>query len=48
MQRRVFGREFKLEAAQLVAERGVAVVQMARNLNVAERVLRRWIRSAAA
>ena len=48
MQRRVLSREFKLEAAQLVTERGVAVVQVARNLNVAESVLRRWIRDAAA
>ena len=48
MQRRVFGREFKLEAAQLVAERGLAVVQVAHDLNVAESVLRRWITDAAA
>ncbi len=30
MQRRVFSREFKLEAVKLVTERGVAVVQAAR------------------
>ena len=48
MQRRVFSREFKLKATQLVTERGLAVVQVARNLNVAESVLQRWIRSAAA
>jgi transposase len=47
MQRRVFSREFKLEAAKLVTERGVAVVQAARDLDVAESVLRRWIRDAA-
>ena len=47
MQRRVFSREFKLEEAKLVTERGVAVVQAARDLDVAESVLRRWIRDAA-
>lgn len=47
MHRRVFSREFKLEAAKLVTERGVAVVQAARDLDVAESVLRRWIRDAA-
>jgi len=47
MQRRVFNREFKLEAAKLVTERGVTVVQAARDLDVAESVLRRWIRDAA-
>ena len=48
MQRRVLSREFKLKATQLVTERGLTVVQVARNLNVAESVLRRWIRDAAA
>ena len=43
----MFSREFKLEAAKLVTERGVAVVQAARDLDVAESVLRRWIRDAA-
>ena len=47
MQRRVFSREFKLEAVKLVTERGVAVVQAARDLDVAESVLRRWIRDVA-
>jgi len=48
MRRRVFSREFKLEAVKLVTERGVAVVQAARDLDVAESVLRRWIRDVAA
>ena len=48
MQRRVFSREFKLEAVKLVTERGVAVVQAARDLDVAESVLRRWMRDVAA
>ena len=40
-------REFKLEAAKLVTERGVTVVQAARDLDVAESVLRRWIMDVA-
>ena len=41
MQRRKFIREFKLEAVRLVRERGVAVAQAARNLDVHENVLRK-------
>lgn len=44
MQCRVFSREFKLEAVKLIKERGVAVAQAARDLGVAESVLRRWTR----
>ena len=44
MQRRVFSREFKLEAVKLIKDRGVAVAQAARDLGVAESVLRRWVR----
>lgn len=44
MTRRKFSREFKLEAVKLVTERGVAVAQAARDLDVAESVLRRWMR----
>ena len=44
MIRRKFSREFKLEAVRLVTERGVAVAQAARDLDVAESVLRRWMR----
>ena len=45
--RRQFSREFKLEAVKLVKERGVAVAQAARELDVHENVLRQWIRDAA-
>jgi transposase len=41
MKRRLFSREFKLEAVKLVRERGVSVVQAASDLDVAESVLRR-------
>ena len=44
MTRRKFSREFKTEAVKLVSERGVAVAQAARDLDVAESVLRRWMR----
>jgi transposase len=40
MQRRKFAREFKLEAVRMVRERGVAVTQAARDLDVHENVLR--------
>ena len=43
MQRRTFGREFKVEAVRLIKERGVAVAQAARNLDVYENVLRKWV-----
>lgn len=48
MQRRKFSREFKLEAARLVRQRGVAVAQAARDLDVHENVLRKWVREFAA
>lgn len=45
--RRTHSREFKVEAVKLVTERGVAVVQAARDLEVVESVLRRWMRELA-
>ena len=36
--RRTFSREFKLEAVRLVTERGVAVAQAAKDLDVHENV----------
>jgi transposase len=44
MARRSFSREFKLEAVRLVSERGMTVSQVARDLDIHENVLRRWIR----
>jgi len=46
--RRQFSREFKLEAVKLVKDRGVSVAQAARDLDVHENVLRKWIREVAA
>ena len=48
MRRRVFSREFKLEAVRLVRERGVSVAQASRYLDVHENVLRKWARDFAA
>ena len=46
MARRIFSREFKVEAVRLVKERGVGVAQACRDLDVHENVLRRWIRES--
>jgi transposase len=48
MPRRKFSREFKLEAVRLVKDRGVAVAQAARNLDLHENVLRKWVRATSA
>jgi len=48
MHRRKFSREFKLEAVRLVKDRGVAVAQAARDLDLHENVLRKWVRELAA
>jgi transposase len=45
--RRQFSREFKLEAVRLVKERGVSLAQAARDLDVHENVLRKWMRELA-
>lgn len=47
MQRRKFSREFKVEAVRLVRDRGVSVAQAARDLDVHENVLRKWVRDHA-
>ena len=44
MARRSFSRGFKLEAVRLVEERGVSVAQAARDLDIHDNVLRRWVR----
>jgi transposase len=46
--RRQFSREFKLEAVRLVKDRGVSVAQAARDLDVHENVLRKWMRETTA
>src|SRR6185312_13707238 len=44
MQRRRFSREFEIEAVKLVSERGVSAAQAARDLDVHENVLRKWVK----
>jgi transposase len=41
MARRIFSREFKVEAVRLIRERGVSVAQAARDLDLHENMLRR-------
>jgi transposase len=48
MQRRKFSREFKFEAVKLVRERGVTVAQAARDLDLHENVLRKWVKELSA
>ena len=48
MGRRRFDRAFKLEAVRLVRERGVSAAQAARDLDVHENVLRKWIKEFSA
>ncbi len=48
MERRTFTREFKLEAVQLIRERGVTMAQAARDLGVHGTVLRRWVQEGVA
>ena len=47
MGRRRFYRAFKLEAVKLVRERGVSAAQAARDLDVHENVLRKWVKEFA-
>ena len=44
MARRLFSREFKVEAVRLVSDRGVSVAQAARDLDIHENMLRRWLK----
>ena len=48
MTRRMFSREFKQEAVELVTKRGVSAAQASRDLGIHATVLRRWVRAAAA
>ena len=44
MVRRKFSREFKLEAVRLAQQPDVSVAEVARDLELHDHVLRRWIR----
>jgi transposase len=47
MERRRFTREYKLEAVQLITERGVSYAQASRDLGVHESQLRSWVKASA-
>jgi len=48
MERRKFTREFKLEAAKLITERGVKVAQASQDLGVHPTQLRQWVKDFSA
>ena len=48
MQRRTFGREYKLEVVRLVRDRGAADAHAARDLGLHENVLRKWVEELGA
>lgn len=48
MGRRVYTREYKLEAIKLVKERGVSLLQAARDLGLHANTLRSWVKEYAA
>ena len=48
MERRRFTREFKLEAARLIKERGVSFAQASHDLSVHQSQLRSWVKALAA
>lgn len=45
VKRRQFSKEFKTEAVRLVRDRGVSVAEAARDLDLHENVLRKWVRA---
>ena len=46
--RRKYSREFKIEAVRMVTERGLPVLQVARDLGIDRSLLDRWQRQLAA
>ena len=44
MGRRSFSKEFKVEAVRLVRERSVSIAQAARDLDVHENLIRKWLK----
>ena len=44
MTRRRFSREFKLEAVRLVRDQNLSIAQAARDLDLHENVLRKWVK----
>jgi len=48
VKRKVFNKEFKLEAVKLVTHRGMSCAQAARDLGIGQNVVSRWVREAKA
>lgn len=48
MAKRIFSREFKLEAVKLVKERGVSMSQASRDLDIHLNVRRKWVKNVEA
>jgi transposase len=44
--RRIFGRDFKLEAVRLATEGGKSVTQVARDLDIRASLLHKWMRES--
>ena len=44
MKKKVFRKEFKLEAVKLVTARGISCAQAARDLGIGQNVVSRWVR----
>ncbi len=45
--RKIYNREFKLEAVRLITEKGYSIAEASRNLGVEYSVLRRWKKQLA-
>jgi transposase len=48
MKKRKFNREFKLEAVNLVKDRGVSIVQASHDLDLNHNLIRRWLKELGA
>ncbi len=48
MQHRKFSRESKIETGPLIKERGVSLAQAARDLNIQQNALRKWVKEFVA
>jgi transposase len=46
MARRTYNREFKLQAVQMMTDRGLSVAEVSRQLGVSENCLRAWRQAA--
>ena len=47
MKRRSYSREFKVQAVKMIAEQGLSIREVSRDLGVSETVIRNWKRKLA-